>query len=82
VLHIGKDELPPAEAFWSVTLYDKDGFAVPNPMNRANLSSWMPLTYNDDGSLDLYFQSVSPGKEKEANWLPTPKNGAMCFINI
>ncbi|TFG75728.1 MAG: DUF1254 domain-containing protein [Thermodesulfobacteriales bacterium] len=74
VLHFDKDELPPAEAFWSVTLYDMEGFAVPNPLNRANLSSWMPLTYNADGSLDLYVQAESPGKDKEANWLPSPKD--------
>jgi hypothetical protein len=74
VIHFDKDELPPAEAFWSITLYNMDGFAVPNPLNRANLSSWMPLTYNADGSLDLYVQSESPGKDKEANWLPSPKD--------
>jgi hypothetical protein len=74
VIHFDKDELPPAQAFWSVTLYDKEGFAVPNPLNRANLSSWMPLTYNADGSLDLYVQAESPGKDKEANWLPSPKD--------
>lgn len=75
VLHFAKDQLPPAEAFWSVTLYDKEGFAVPNAINRANLSSWMNLLYDKDGSLDLYFQSDSPGKEKESNWLPTPNQG-------
>jgi hypothetical protein len=72
VMHFEKDELPPAEAFWSFTLYDKDGFAVPNALNRATLSSWMDLKYNADGSIDLYFQAESPGKDKEANWLPSP----------
>jgi hypothetical protein len=76
VLHFDKDELPPAEAFWSFTLYDTDGFAVPNKLNRANLSSWMDLKYNADGSIDLYFQADTPGKDKEANWLPAPKQGA------
>jgi hypothetical protein len=75
VIHFDKDELPPAIAFWSFTLYDKDGFAVPNPLNRATLSSWMDLKYNTDGSIDLYFQADSPGKDKEANWLPAPKQG-------
>ncbi len=75
VLHFEKDELPPADAFWSITLYDNEGFPVPNPLNRANLSSWMPLVYNYDGSLDMYLQTESPGADKEANWLPTPKEG-------
>jgi uncharacterized protein DUF1214 len=59
-------------AFWSITLYDQDGFQVANSLNRFAVSSWMPFQYNPDGSLDLYFQNESPGADKEANWLPTP----------
>jgi hypothetical protein len=58
---------------WSITLYDAEGFQVANPLNRFAVSSWMPFKYNPDGSLDLYFQSESPGTDKEANWLPAPK---------
>jgi hypothetical protein len=72
-LHFAKGELPPASAFWSVTLYDNDGFQVGNALNRFALSSWMPFQANADGSLDLYFQNASPGADKEANWLPAPK---------
>ncbi len=72
-LHFEKSALPPVEAFWSVTLYDQDGFQVGNALNRFALSSWMPFSYNSDGSLDLYFQNESPGPGKEANWLPAPK---------
>ena len=72
-IHFDKSELPPVDAFWSITLYDSQGFQVANPINRFAVSSWMPFRYNDDGSLDLYFQNESPGKEKEANWLPAPK---------
>ena len=72
-LHFDKTEMPPAEAFWSVTLYDADGFQVANPLNRFAVSSWMPFKYAADGSLDLYFQNDSPGADKEANWLPAPK---------
>jgi hypothetical protein len=72
-LHFEKGETPPANAFWSVTLYDAEDFQVANSLNRFNLSSWMPLKYNGDGSLDLYFQNESPSADKEANWLPAPK---------
>ena len=72
-LHFDKGSTPPANAFWSVTLYDVDGFQVANPINRFALSSWMPFKSNFDGSLDLYFQNENPGKDKEANWLPAPK---------
>ena len=72
-LHFDKGAMPPVNAFWSVTLYDPDGFQVGNSLNRFAVSSWMPFKTNADGSLDLYFQNDSPGKEKEANWLPAPK---------
>jgi hypothetical protein len=73
VLHFSKEELPPVEAFWSVTMYDKDGFQCANSINRFAISSWMPLKTNNDGSLDLYLQSENPGSDKESNWLPAPK---------
>ncbi len=72
-IHFDKDALPPVEAFWSVTLYGPASYPVPNAMNRYAVSSWMPFTYNQDGSLDLYFQNDNPGKDKESNWLPAPK---------
>ena len=65
--------MPPADAFWSITLYDPQGYQAANPLNRFAVSSWMPFVYNGDGSLDLYFQHTSPGPGKEANWLPAPK---------
>jgi hypothetical protein len=72
-LNFDKGNTPPVNAFWSVTLYDSERFQVPNAQNRFAVSSWMPLKYNPDGSLDLYFQNESPGADKEANWLPAPK---------
>jgi hypothetical protein len=71
-LHFANGELPPAEAFWSITLYDSEGFPVANPRKRFALSSWMPLKRNADGSMDLFFQADNPGGEREANWLPAP----------
>jgi hypothetical protein len=72
-IHFEKGATPPVRAFWSLTLYDSDGFQVANTLNRFAVSSWMPFKSNADGSLDLYFQTDSPGKDKEANWLPAPK---------
>lgn len=72
-IHFDKATLPPVGAFWSITLYDSEGFQVANALNRFAVSSWMPFRYNEDGSLDLYFQNESPGAGKEANWLPAPK---------
>jgi hypothetical protein len=72
-LHFEKGATPPVNAFWSVTLYDQDGFQVANSLNRFAVSSWMPFKYSSDGSLTLYFQNESPGGDREANWLPSPK---------
>jgi Uncharacterized conserved protein len=73
VLHFDKTELPPVDAFWSVTMYDKEGFQSANSINRFAISSWMPLKTNADGSLDIYIQNDNPGADKEVNWLPAPK---------
>jgi hypothetical protein len=82
VLHFDKGQTPPADAFWSVTLYDDQGFQVANSVNRFNLSGWMPLKYNADGSLDLYFQNEGPGSDKEANWLPAPKGAFNLLMRL
>jgi hypothetical protein len=73
VLNFEKGAAPPANAFWSITLYDDQGYQAPNSLNRFALSSWMPFKYNPDGSLDLYVQSESPGADRQPNWLPAPK---------
>ena len=72
-LTFAKGSAPPVKAFWSVTLYDSDGFQVANTLNRFAISSWMPLKRNGDGSLELYIQNESPGPGLEGNWLPAPK---------
>ena len=69
-IHFEEGATPPVGALSSLTLYDSDRFQVGMRSNRFAVSSWMPFVYNADGSLDLYFQSDSPGKDKEANWLP------------
>ena len=73
VLHFDKGQLPPADAFWSITMYDMDGFQVPNEIGRFALSSHDKLAFNADGSLDLYVQAGRPAKDRESNWLPAPE---------
>ena len=77
VLHFDKDELPPVGAFWSLTMYDAEGFQIANPLNRFALGDRDALKYSADGSLDLYIQHRSPGPDKETNWLPAPKSGEL-----
>ncbi|MGH3725649.1 MAG: DUF1254 domain-containing protein [Mycobacterium sp.] len=72
VLRFAKDQLPPAQGFWSLTMYDEGYFFVDNPLNRYTLSQRNNPTPNADGSVNLYLQHENPGPEKEANWLPVP----------
>ncbi|HEY8288673.1 MAG TPA: DUF1214 domain-containing protein, partial [Acetobacteraceae bacterium] len=72
-IHFNKGSAPPVDAFWSIMLYDQQGYQVANSLNRFAVSSWMGFKHNPDGSLDLYFQNENPGPAKEANWLPAPK---------
>jgi hypothetical protein len=74
-LTFAKDATPPVNGFWSITMYeiDQGWWFVPNDLNKFTVSPRNNLKYDRDGSLTLYLQSVSPGSEKEANWLPAPK---------
>lgn len=76
-LHFSKSEIPPVNAFWSITMYDSEGYQVPNSINRYAIGDRDHLKYNEDGSLDIYIQPDSPGKEKESNWLPAPREGRL-----
>ena len=77
VLHFSKEQLPPVDAFWSLTMYDADGFQVANPLNRFAIGDRDKLTFNQDGSLNLYIQHETPGPDKESNWLPSPATGTL-----
>ncbi|MGO9139679.1 MAG: DUF1254 domain-containing protein [Syntrophales bacterium] len=77
VVHFAKGELPPSEAFWSITMYDAEGFQVANKLNRFAIGDRDNLKYNNDDSLDIYIQNESPGAEKESNWLPSPSQGML-----
>ena len=72
VIHFDADQLPPAQAFWSITMYDAEGFQAPNELNRFAIGDRDPLVFNPDGSLDIYMQHGDPGPDRRANWLPAP----------
>jgi len=81
-LTFAKGEYPPVNAFWSVTMYDgKTQLLIENPINRYLINSPMlpNLKTNADGSLTLYIQKDSPGKDNESNWLPAP-NGPIYLV--
>jgi hypothetical protein len=82
VIHFEKGQFPPVKAFWSITLYDPDFFFVPNSINRYELSRRNKFITNKDGSVDMYLQAESPGKAKEANWLPAPKGKFVLVMRL
>jgi hypothetical protein len=78
-------QLPPVNSFWSVTMYDgKSQFLIKNPINRYLINSPMmsQMKKNPDGSLTLYIQKDSPGKAKEANWLPAPNDTIYMLMRL
>ena len=75
-LHFAKSEIPPVDAFWSLTMYDEESYLVANPLNRYALGDRSGLKFDADGGLTFFIQRESPGKDKEANWLPAPKDAA------
>ncbi len=84
-LHFGPDELPPVNAFWSLTMYELPAsLLVSNPLNRYLLNSPMlPNFIRDvDGGITLYLQHDSPGKNKEPNWLPAPKGPFVAVMRL
>ena len=83
-LTFAKGEAPPVNGFWSITMYliDQGWWFVPNPLNKFTVSPRDKLKFNPDGSLTLYFQNESPGKDKEANWLPAPKGEFIPMIRM
>jgi hypothetical protein len=71
MMHYEKGQFQPTNATWSMSSY-KGNFYERNILDRYAVAPWMPLKFNPGGSLDIYLQAESPGKDKEANWLPTP----------
>lgn len=83
VLHFAKDQLPPARAFWSLTLYNAQQLLSDNPLDRYALGDRDDLRYNADGSLDLYIQHSQPAdKDQQSNWLPAPDGNFNLFLRL
>ncbi|HEU5095674.1 MAG TPA: DUF1254 domain-containing protein [Reyranella sp.] len=82
IIHFPKGQLPPAQGFWSVTMYDANYFFVANPLNRYSISARQNLKANADGSVDLYIQNQSPGADKESNWLPAPTGKFVLMMRL
>lgn len=74
-LRFARGETPPVKGFWSITLYDREGYLVDHPMRRYAIKQFDPLVYENDGSLILHIQPDDPGPARRANWLPSPKTG-------
>src|SRR5262245_27236209 len=76
-LRFKKGKMPPANAFWSLTAYDADSYLISNPINRYALGDRSGMKLGDDGSLTIYIQAGPPSADRQANWLPAPKQGGM-----
>ena len=85
VMRFAPGQLPPVNAFWSVTMYEMpSSLLVSNPLNRYLINSPMlpSLKKDADGGLTLYLQNESPGKERESNWLPAPQGPFMAAMRL
>lgn len=83
-LTFAKGEQPPVKGFWSITMYEIDSgwWFVPNKLNKFTVSPRNNLVANEDGSVTLYFQTESPGADKEANWLPAPSGAFLPMLRM
>ncbi len=82
VLRFSKDEIPPSNAFWSLTMYDDEAYLVPNELNRYNLKNIDDLKYGDDESLTIYIQYERPSIDNVSNWLPAPKGEFILTLRV
>jgi len=77
-----KGQLPPVRAFWSITMYNSKQFFVDNSLDRYAIGDRDKLNFNEDGTLTLYVQTESPGKDKESNWLPAPRDSFNLLMRL
>ncbi|WP_059411745.1 DUF1254 domain-containing protein [Cupriavidus basilensis] len=82
VMHFDKNQLPPTNAFWSLTLYNDKQVFVANPLNRYAIGDRDRLRYNRDGSLDIAIQNARPPGSQVSNWLPAPPDGFNLMLRV
>jgi hypothetical protein len=82
VVHFDKGQAPPADGFWSITMYDGSYYFYPNALNKLTVSMRDKPVPNADGSLDLYFSHVKPANVSQANWLPAPADAFILMMRI
>ncbi|MEM1434362.1 MAG: DUF1214 domain-containing protein [Pseudomonadota bacterium] len=80
-LHFPAGQTPPTNAFWSVTAYDAEGYLEANEEDRYSIGSNHALTFNADGSLDVYLHAQRPATEG-TNWVPTPQGEFKILLRI
>jgi hypothetical protein len=80
-MHFAAGQLPPNNAFWSLTMGDAKNQFVPNPLNRYSVSNRSGLAQNPDGSLDIYIQTAAPAGH-ESNWLPAPAGNFILWLRV
>ena len=81
IMHFSAGQLPPNNAFWSLTMGDAKNHFVPNPVKRYSVSDRSGLTQNADGSVDIYIQNTTPTGH-ELNWLPAPTGKFILWLRV
>jgi hypothetical protein len=80
-MHFAAGQLPPNQAFWSLTMGDAKNHFVANPLNRYSVSDRSGLAQNPDGSVDIYLQNTAPAGH-ESNWLPAPAGNFILWLRV
>jgi len=80
-MHFAAGQLPPNQAFWSLTMGDARNHFVANPLNRYSVSDRSGLAQNPDGSVDIYIQNAAPAGH-ESNWLPAPSGNFILWLRV
>ena len=80
-MHFAAGQLPPNQAFWSLTMGDAKNHFVANPLNRYSVSDRSGLAQNPDGSVDIYIQNAAPAGHA-SNWLPAPSGNFILWLRV